>query len=92
MAARRAPRRRTLSRRATCARRKRALQTRLQPLALQAATPCYSLQAQLAALRLPPPIGMSTAIDTGDWHSIHPPDKQAPSQRLAAQALSQIYG
>ena len=23
-----------------------------------------------------PPIGMTTAIDTGDWKNIHPPDKQ----------------
>ena len=49
-------------------------------------------QAQLAALRLPPPIAMTTAIDTGDWTNIHPPDKQAPARRLANQALAQIYG
>ena len=48
-------------------------------------------QAQLAALRLPR-VGMTTAADTGDWHNIHPPDKQYPSQRLATQALVQIYG
>merc|ERR1712125_55953 len=48
-------------------------------------------QAQLAALQLPL-VGMTTAIDTGDWTNIHPPDKQYPSKRLARQALSQIYG
>lgn len=35
---------------------------------------------------------MTTAIDTGDWSNIHPPDKQNPSRRLANQALEQIYG
>jgi len=47
-------------------------------------------QAQLAALALPN-VGFSTAIDTGDWTNIHPPDKQNPSYRLANQALVQIY-
>jgi hypothetical protein len=47
-------------------------------------------QSQLAALALPN-IGLSTAIDTGDWTNIHPPDKQTPSQRLADQALVAIY-
>lgn len=47
-------------------------------------------QAQLAALALPN-VGFSTAIDTGDWKNIHPPDKQNPSYRLANQALVQIY-
>ena len=37
-------------------------------------------QAQLAALRLDR-VGMSTAIDTGAWDNIHPPDKQVPSRR-----------
>lgn len=48
-------------------------------------------QAQLSALALPH-VGFSTAVDTGDWHNIHPPDKQAPSRRLAQQALVQVYG
>ena len=48
-------------------------------------------QAQLAALRLDR-VGMSTAIDTGAWDNIHPPDKQVPSRRLANQALAQVYG
>lgn len=48
-------------------------------------------QSQLAALALPN-VGLTTAIDTGDWTNIHPPDKQFPSQRLARQALAQIYG
>ena len=48
-------------------------------------------QAQLAALALAH-VGMSTAVDTGDWTNIHPPDKQWPSRRLARQALSQLYG
>ena len=47
-------------------------------------------QAQLSALRLRN-IGMSTAIDTGDYLDIHPPDKQYPALRLANQALLQIY-
>jgi len=48
-------------------------------------------QAQLAALSLKN-VGFSTAIDTGDWSNIHPPDKQNPSRRLANQALVQVYG
>eukprot|EP01052_Picozoa_sp_SAG31_P000329 SAG31_NODE_10_length_40133_cov_27.863041_15_plen_644_part_00 len=48
-------------------------------------------QAQLSALQLKK-VGMSTAIDTGDWTDIHPPDKQTPARRLANQALTQIYG
>ena len=48
-------------------------------------------QAQLAALALPN-VGFSTAVDTGDWSNIHPPDKQNPSRRLAQQALVQVYG
>merc|ERR1711865_507625 len=48
-------------------------------------------QAQMAALALPN-VGFSTAIDTGDWSNIHPPDKQTPSLRLANQALVQVYG
>jgi len=48
-------------------------------------------QAQLAALALPN-VGVSTAIDTGDWNSVHPPDKQTPAHRLAAAALDQVYG
>ena len=48
-------------------------------------------QAQLAAIALGN-VGLSTAIDTGDWSNIHPPDKQTPSTRLANQALQQIYG
>lgn len=47
-------------------------------------------QSQLAALALPN-IGLTTAIDTGDWTNIHPPDKQTPSHRLANQALTAIY-
>lgn len=47
-------------------------------------------QSQLAALALPN-IGLTTAIDTGDWTNIHPPDKQTPSRRLANQALTAIY-
>lgn len=41
-------------------------------------------QAQLAALSLPF-VGVATTIDVGDWHNIHPPDKQTPATRLAAQ-------
>jgi len=48
-------------------------------------------QSQLAALALPN-VGFTTAVDTGDWSNIHPPDKQTPSLRLAKQALVQIYG
>jgi len=48
-------------------------------------------QAQLTALALPA-VGVSTAIDTGDWNSIHPPDKQTPAHRLAAAALDQLFG
>jgi len=48
-------------------------------------------QSQLSALQLPN-VGMTTAVDTGDWTNIHPPDKQNPSSRLANQALTQIYG
>ena len=47
-------------------------------------------QSQLTALALPN-IGLTTAIDTGDWTNIHPPDKQTPSRRLANQALAAIY-
>ena len=48
-------------------------------------------QAQLAALALPN-VSVSTAIDTGDWNSVHPPDKQTPAFRLAAGALDVLYG
>lgn len=48
-------------------------------------------QAQLTALALPN-VGMTTAIDTGDYLNIHPPDKQTPSRRLALQALTMMYG
>ena len=48
-------------------------------------------QAQLTAIA-EGNVGLSTAIDTGDWTNIHPPDKQNPSRRLAHQALQQIYG
>ena len=34
-----------------------------------------SRQSQLAALAFPN-VGMTTAIDTGDWNSIHPHDKK----------------
>ena len=47
-------------------------------------------QAQLAALELPN-VGMSTAIDTGDFQNVHPPDKQTVANRLAQQALAMIY-
>lgn len=47
-------------------------------------------QAQLAALALPN-VGMSTAIDTGDFGNIHPPDKQTVAGRLAVQALRMVY-
>ena len=47
-------------------------------------------QSQLAALALDN-VGMTTAVDTGDWSNIHPPDKQHVSSRLANQALNQIY-
>lgn len=48
-------------------------------------------QSQLAALALKN-VGMTSAVDTGDWTNIHPPDKQHPSSRLANQALTMIYG
>jgi hypothetical protein len=35
-------------------------------------------QAQLAALQLPM-VGVSSAVDTGDWSNIHPPDKVSES-------------
>ena len=47
-------------------------------------------QAQLAALSLPN-VGLSTAIDTGDWRNIHPPDKQTVAGRLVDQAMVQAY-
>ena len=47
-------------------------------------------QSQLAALKLPN-VGLSTAIDTGDWQNIHPPDKQTVALRLADQAMVQAY-
>lgn len=43
-------------------------------------------QAQLAALALGN-VGLSSAVDTGDWANIHPLDKQSPSARLVDQAL-----
>eukprot|EP01048_Picozoa_sp_COSAG05_P015077 COSAG05_NODE_1774_length_4111_cov_5.453444_3_plen_633_part_01 len=46
--------------------------------------------AQLSALSLEH-VGMSTAVDTGDFASVHPPDKQTVSRRLANQALLQIF-
>jgi len=48
-------------------------------------------QGQLAALALPN-VSVATAIDTGDWVSVHPPDKQTPSHRLATAALDVAYG
>lgn len=47
-------------------------------------------QAELAALQLPN-VGLSTAIDTGDFNNIHPPDKQNPAKRLSDAALHMIF-
>ena len=47
-------------------------------------------QAQLSALALSH-VFMSTAIDSGDWFSQHPSDKQTPSRYLANQALAKIF-
>ena len=47
-------------------------------------------QSQLAALALPN-VGLTTAVHTGDWSNIHPPDKENPSRALADQALQAIY-
>ena len=41
-------------------------------------------QSQLAALALPN-VGLTTAVHTGDWSNIHPPDKENPSKALADQ-------
>ena len=30
-------------------------------------------------------------IDTGDWYSQHPSDKQTPSRYLADQALAKVF-
>ena len=49
-------------------------------------------QAQLRAYIQLANVGMSSAIDTGDFGSFHPPDKQNPAKRLANQALEMIYG
>ena len=48
------------------------------------------MQAELAVLQLPN-TGMSTAIDTGDYGNIHPPDKQNPSKRLSDFWLKDMY-
>eukprot|EP00040_Diaphanoeca_grandis_P026797 m.150595 g.150595 ORF g.150595 m.150595 type:complete len:555 (-) comp30734_c0_seq1:240-1904(-) len=47
-------------------------------------------QAELAALTLKN-IGLSTAIDTGDFKNIHPPDKQTPSKRLSDGFLKATF-
>ena len=50
-------------------------------------------QGQLSGLKAnrSGPVFMSTAIDTGDWYSQHPSDKQTPARYLANQALKYIY-
>ena len=45
----------------------------------------------MAALALPQ-VAVATTIDTGDWNSVHPPDKQTPAHRLATAALDELYG
>lgn len=50
-------------------------------------------QAQLSGLKAngSGPVFMSTAIDTGDWFSQHPSDKQTPARYLADQALKYVF-
>jgi len=48
-------------------------------------------EAQTSALHLPD-TGMAVTIDIGDAHDIHPRNKRAVGQRLAAQALANVYG
>ena len=48
-------------------------------------------EAQTMALRLPH-TGMAVAIDIGDAGDIHPVNKQDVGQRLAVNALAQVYG
>lgn len=48
-------------------------------------------EAQLLALGTPL-TGMAVAIDIGDEHNMHPPDKQDVAHRLALIAESQVYG
>ena len=48
-------------------------------------------ESQLMTLSLPN-TGMAVACDIGDAHNIHPPNKQAASQRLAWIAEATVYG
>ena len=48
-------------------------------------------EAQTRALALPA-TGMAVAIDIGDPHGIHPPNKQEVARRLALLAKAQVYG
>jgi sialate O-acetylesterase len=48
-------------------------------------------EAQAAAL-ITPKTGMAVAIDLGDEHDMHPPDKQDVAHRLALIAGSAVYG
>jgi len=48
-------------------------------------------QAQLAPYFRLQNVGLSTAIDTGDFVNIHPPDKQNPARRLSDAYLKQVH-
>ncbi len=48
--------------------------------------------AQLNTAQVVPNCGMAVAIDVGDADDIHPRNKAAVADRLAAWALSQVYG
>ena len=55
---------------------------------------CWPLvrEAQMQVADTVANCGIATAIDIGDVHQIHPPNKQEVGRRLALVALKQVYG
>jgi sialate O-acetylesterase len=52
----------------------------------------YLREAQLRVMKQVPEVGMAVALDVGEEHYIHPPNKAEVSKRLAYWALAKTYG
>lgn len=53
---------------------------------------CIIREAQMKAYETVKNTGIAVAIDCGQFHEIHPKNKQPVGERLALQALSDVYG